>query len=71
MMQSAAAPALAEPVETGFVGRGTRQQIEVTMKAVAAGAEASLHEAIHSVGWRRHGFLQRLVSRPRPARATS
>jgi hypothetical protein len=65
MMQSAAAKPLVEPAEAAPWRGGTREQIDRTMQAVAAGAEMSLHGAVHGVGWRRQGLLQRLISWPR------
>jgi hypothetical protein len=43
---------------------GVREQIESTARAIAAADEASLREAIDSVGWERRGFLRRLSGRP-------
>jgi hypothetical protein len=70
MMRSAAAEPIAEPADVGPSRDRPRKQIERTIQAVTAGAEASLHEAVHSVAWRRRGFLRRLSSWPRPSGTT-
>jgi hypothetical protein len=61
MTQSATAELFVAPADPRPYEWGVREQMALTHEAVATAERASLHESIASVGWRRHGFLQRLV----------
>ena len=61
MTQSAAAELFVAPADPQQDEWGVRDQLKLIHDAVATAERASLHGAIASVGWRRHGFLQRLV----------
>ena len=50
--------------ESPAFDRGIRAQMEMTRRAVAAGEDKHLQDAVHPARWERRGFFQRLRRRP-------
>jgi hypothetical protein len=44
--------------------RGIREQMEMTRRAVAAGEDKQLRDAVHAARWERLGLFKRLRRRP-------
>jgi len=49
--------------ESPAFDRGIREQMEMTRRAIAAGEDKQLQDAVHPARWERRGFLQRLRRR--------
>jgi hypothetical protein len=57
-------PATQIATESPAFHRGIREQMEMTRRAVAAGEDKHLHDAVHPARWERRGFFRRLRQRP-------